>query len=217
MYDSSPGHKVADYAIYKLISREPAGQRMLNDPNVQQTIHQTLARRPEATSADRLPRDAAGRCASAQLSGRADSEAGRTVESAPPGSQKLCLDACAGVLDRLVGRRSRFPSHAVAGRHNHHIECVARQHAGIAALARAQSQRARRVVPVDRDGGMRAPFVAIAVALVFIEREIAIGSGIDAQLDGIGGLAGVSRSPGRGAGSIPRAQRAECDRAAQAR
>ena len=30
------------YAIYKLISREPAGQRDLNDPRVQQAIRQQL-------------------------------------------------------------------------------------------------------------------------------------------------------------------------------
>jgi peptidyl-prolyl cis-trans isomerase SurA len=30
------------YATYKLIAREPAGQRELNDPRVQQTIRQTL-------------------------------------------------------------------------------------------------------------------------------------------------------------------------------
>jgi peptidyl-prolyl cis-trans isomerase SurA len=30
------------YAIYKLISREPAGQRDLNDPRVQQSIRQGL-------------------------------------------------------------------------------------------------------------------------------------------------------------------------------
>jgi peptidyl-prolyl cis-trans isomerase SurA len=43
IYDSAgPGHKVAYFAIYKLLAREPAGQRELNDPNVQQTIHQTL-------------------------------------------------------------------------------------------------------------------------------------------------------------------------------
>jgi peptidyl-prolyl cis-trans isomerase SurA len=40
IYDA--GHKVAGYAIYKLLSREPAGQRELNDPRVQQAIHQTL-------------------------------------------------------------------------------------------------------------------------------------------------------------------------------
>jgi len=42
VYDSGPGHKIAGYAIYKLIAREPAGQRLLSDPNVRQTIHQTL-------------------------------------------------------------------------------------------------------------------------------------------------------------------------------
>jgi peptidyl-prolyl cis-trans isomerase SurA len=34
--------KTAGYAIYKLISREPAGQRDINDPRVQQTIRQEL-------------------------------------------------------------------------------------------------------------------------------------------------------------------------------
>jgi len=41
-YDPGPGHKLAGYAIYKLISREPAGQRDLNDPNLRQAIHQQL-------------------------------------------------------------------------------------------------------------------------------------------------------------------------------
>jgi peptidyl-prolyl cis-trans isomerase SurA len=43
IYDSNgPGHKVVGYAIYKLIAREPAGQRQLSDPRVQQAIHQLL-------------------------------------------------------------------------------------------------------------------------------------------------------------------------------
>ena len=43
VYDSpGPGHKVVGYAIYKLLGREVAGQRELNDPNVQQTIRQGL-------------------------------------------------------------------------------------------------------------------------------------------------------------------------------
>jgi len=37
-----PSHKIAGYAIYRLLSREPAGQRELNDPRVQQAIHQSL-------------------------------------------------------------------------------------------------------------------------------------------------------------------------------
>ena len=42
IYDSAPGHKIAGYAIYKLIARDPAGQRDLNDPRVRQAIHQLL-------------------------------------------------------------------------------------------------------------------------------------------------------------------------------
>lgn len=43
IYDpTSPGHHIVGYAIYKLIGREPAGQRDLNDPRIQQTIHQKL-------------------------------------------------------------------------------------------------------------------------------------------------------------------------------
>jgi peptidyl-prolyl cis-trans isomerase SurA len=40
--DPGPGRPVIGYAIYKLISREPAGQRELNDPRVQQVIRQGL-------------------------------------------------------------------------------------------------------------------------------------------------------------------------------
>jgi peptidyl-prolyl cis-trans isomerase SurA len=42
VYESGPDHKIAGYAIYKLISHEPAGQRELNDPRVRQAIHQSL-------------------------------------------------------------------------------------------------------------------------------------------------------------------------------
>ena len=43
IYDSAgPGRRTVGYAIYKLIGREPAGQRDLNDPRVQQGIHQLL-------------------------------------------------------------------------------------------------------------------------------------------------------------------------------
>jgi peptidyl-prolyl cis-trans isomerase SurA len=43
VYDSAgPGRHIAGYAIFKLISREPAGQRELNDPRVQQVIRQGL-------------------------------------------------------------------------------------------------------------------------------------------------------------------------------
>jgi len=42
-YDGNgPGRRIIGYAIYKLIAREPAGQRELNDPRVQQAIRQGL-------------------------------------------------------------------------------------------------------------------------------------------------------------------------------
>jgi peptidyl-prolyl cis-trans isomerase SurA len=43
VYDSpSPSHHIVGYTIYELIAREPAGQRELNDPRVQQSIHTSL-------------------------------------------------------------------------------------------------------------------------------------------------------------------------------
>lgn len=42
-YDSGgPGRHVIGYVIYKVLAHEPAGQRELNDPRVQQTIRQFL-------------------------------------------------------------------------------------------------------------------------------------------------------------------------------
>jgi peptidyl-prolyl cis-trans isomerase SurA len=43
VYDSAgAAHRIVGYAIYKLLGREAAGQREMNDPNVQQTIRQGL-------------------------------------------------------------------------------------------------------------------------------------------------------------------------------
>jgi peptidyl-prolyl cis-trans isomerase SurA len=43
IYDGpGPGHKIMGYAIYKLVSREAAGQREINDPRVQQSVRQGL-------------------------------------------------------------------------------------------------------------------------------------------------------------------------------
>jgi peptidyl-prolyl cis-trans isomerase SurA len=42
LFDSPDSKKVMGYAIYKLISREPAGQRDVNDPRVQTAIRQEL-------------------------------------------------------------------------------------------------------------------------------------------------------------------------------
>src|SRR5580698_894442 len=44
VYDNpnSPDKKLVGFAIYKLLAREPAGQRQLNDPRVQQDVRQRL-------------------------------------------------------------------------------------------------------------------------------------------------------------------------------
>ncbi|MFZ1083767.1 MAG: peptidylprolyl isomerase, partial [Terracidiphilus sp.] len=42
VYNAGPNRRVMGYAIYKLIAKEPAGQRELNDPRVQQVIRQGL-------------------------------------------------------------------------------------------------------------------------------------------------------------------------------
>jgi peptidyl-prolyl cis-trans isomerase SurA len=42
IYGDAGHHKIAGYAVYKLISRDAAGQRELNDPRVQQNIRQAL-------------------------------------------------------------------------------------------------------------------------------------------------------------------------------
>jgi peptidyl-prolyl cis-trans isomerase SurA len=42
VFDATPSRRIMGYAIYKLIAREPAGQRELNDPRVQQVIRQGL-------------------------------------------------------------------------------------------------------------------------------------------------------------------------------
>ena len=39
---AGPAQRAVGYAIYKLIGREPAGQRELNNPSVQQSIRQGL-------------------------------------------------------------------------------------------------------------------------------------------------------------------------------
>jgi peptidyl-prolyl cis-trans isomerase SurA len=44
---STPIRTAGGYHILKLISREPAGQRELNDPRVQQNIRETLRTRKE--------------------------------------------------------------------------------------------------------------------------------------------------------------------------
>ncbi len=100
---------------------------------------------------------------------------------------RILTRAC--VLNGLVWRRRRIPAHAVPGGHYHHIEDVPGSHAGITALARAECERARRIAPMDRNRRVRPALVIVAVARIFVQREVAVGSGINTQLDWIGSLA----------------------------
>ena len=61
-------------------------------------------------------------------------------------------------------------------------EGALREHAGKLPRALADGQRVRGFVPVNRDGGVDAVLVVIIVALVLIEREVAVRAPIDAQL-----------------------------------
>jgi peptidyl-prolyl cis-trans isomerase SurA len=45
---SGPIHSQEGYRILKVISKEPAGQRELNDPRVQQSIRETLMNRKDS-------------------------------------------------------------------------------------------------------------------------------------------------------------------------
>ena len=80
-----PGHTVIGYAIYKLISREPAGQRELNDPRVQQTIHQRLHDSHAQLLENAYFEDAPGRGQGTQLPSPSESSSrARTRARQPP-------------------------------------------------------------------------------------------------------------------------------------
>ena len=63
-----------------------------------------------------------------------------------------------------------------------HREFPFGEHAGVAALAVANGQRVRTVVPMERDGGIDAVLVVVAVSLVLVEREVAVGTRIEPDL-----------------------------------
>ena len=52
-------------------------------------------------------------------------------------------------------------------------------------LAVADGQGLLRIVPMERDGGVHALLVVVAVVLVFVQNEVSVGSAIDAQLNRI--------------------------------
>lgn len=67
-------------------------------------------------------------------------------------------------------------------------ELAAGEHPWVAALALSNRQRTSLVVPVETDGGIDALFVAVGVALVFIEGEGTVGTGVEVELEVVPGL-----------------------------
>ena len=75
----------------------------------------------------------------------------------------------------------------VAGDDND-VEAALLEHTLEVALAFANGERARGFVVVEVDGGIFAFLVVVVGTLVLIELELAVGSGVDIQVDELGGF-----------------------------
>ena len=67
-------------------------------------------------------------------------------------------------------------------------ELTGGRHARIATLTVADGQRAGLVVPVEGYRGIDAFLVVVVVALVLIERELAVGTGVEADIEDVPSL-----------------------------
>ena len=70
-------HTQGDYRILKLISKEPAGQRDLNDPRVQENIRENLRNSADQVLTQRLLRSGAQPLESGELPGAEHRSGGR--------------------------------------------------------------------------------------------------------------------------------------------
>lgn len=90
----------------------------------------------------------------------------------------------------LVGKGSGVDALAVAGLDEDDLEGSFGEHAGEGALARGDGEGFLFVVPMNGDGGIDAFFVVIGIAFVFVECEIGVGAGVDAEFNWVGGFFG---------------------------
>src|SRR5262249_17296987 len=97
-------------------------------------------------------------------------------------------DLLAGVLHDLVNLIGRIYSYPVILPNEDYVESTILQHAGKLSLAVADCECMCRIIPAQRNGGVYAFLVVVAVVLVFVEDEVAVGSGVNTQLDGILGF-----------------------------
>ena len=89
------------------------------------------------------------------------------------------------VLHGFIDLGRRCDADAMAFSDEDDVEGVRLRHAGELALAVTDGQRVRGIVPVQRNRRVHAFFVVVIVVLVLIEREVAVGAGINPEFDGI--------------------------------
>src|SRR5690606_8789288 len=88
----------------------------------------------------------------------------------------------AGVLDGGIGRRLQRTGVVARAIDPAHADLAPGLHARVAALARADAQLATGFVPGQRNAAGLAALVAVVAAIVLVQREAAVGPGVD--LDG---------------------------------
>src|ERR1035438_4806679 len=94
----------------------------------------------------------------------------------------------ARVRNDFVWVACNFHARAMALAYKDDLKTSRLQHAGKLALPGADGELVARVIPVKVDRGIDTLFVVVIVVLVLVQGEAAVGAGIDAQLDGVGGL-----------------------------
>src|ERR1700729_2630675 len=96
------------------------------------------------------------------------------------------MDLLSVVADLRIRGAAYVPACAMSAGDQDDAKFAASGHSGIRAFASTNGERRGVIVPAERDYGMLALLVLVAVARVFIEVETAIGAAIDAELDGPG-------------------------------
>ena len=72
--------------------------------------------------------------------------------------------------------------------HENYAEGAACRHAGKLTFSITDRQRLFCIIPMERDRRIGALLVAVAVVLVFVEREVRVRAPIDSELNRVGGL-----------------------------
>src|SRR5207249_1578635 len=96
---------------------------------------------------------------------------------------QLRVDGRTVVAYGLVGFRREREADRLVFADQDDLERASFRHAGERARTLADGQRARGVVPAHGDARERALFVAVRRAVVLIQRESAVGTGVDPQHD----------------------------------